>query len=294
VTDPAFADAAPDDKANPSRLSWEEADYLDQQRRRLPTVRFRRLHLNLPGFPDGGAFDAVKLDAAVARGVRVRPPEPAIKYAAYVDMSGGSSDAAVLAIGHREGTVRVVDVVMDQGTKPPFDPKQAIPRFARILGEYRAGAVWCDTYGRKAPTLAFETAFAACGIAYHPSPFSAGELYELMEVPLNSAELVLPDDPETLEQFAGLQRRGIRIDHRAGEHDDRANAVAGLCWLLGQDAGPLDPKRDIHLGPQRVSVAGPMSYGSGRQADQSWFDSVQEDREAGGAFSKGRRWAPDW
>jgi hypothetical protein len=214
-------------------------------------------------------------------------------------MSGGSSDAAVLAIGHREGTLRVVDVVMDQGTKPPFDPKQAIPRFARILGEYRIGAVHCDTYGRKAPTLDFEAAFAACGIAYHPSPFSAGELYEVMEVPLNSGELVLLDDPETLEQFAGLQRRGIRIDHRAGEHDDRANGVAGLCWLLGQDAGPLDPKRDIHLGPRR-ETAGLMAAGAAgiyaspqRQKEESWFDSIQSDREAGGAHGGGR-WKADW
>jgi hypothetical protein len=291
TTDPAYQDVAPEDRANPSRPSWEEPDYLEQQRRRLPTVRFRRLHLNLPGYPDGGAFDAVKLDAAVEGGTRVRPPQPEVKYVAYVDMSGGSSDAAVLAVGHREGTRRVVDGIWDQGVRPPFNPKEAIPRFARILQAYRIGAVMGDTFGKE--MLGFDAGFAACGIAYRPSPFSASELYELMEVPLNAGELSLPDDPETLEQFAGLQRRGLKITHRAGEHDDRANAVAGLAWLLGRDARPLPPGA-IAVQGQRASAAPPGVWSS---APSPWslvrggsvFDAFDEGRLAGQAGAGGRR-----
>ena len=37
--------------------SWGDGgEYLEQQRRRLPAHKFRRLHLNLPGLPEGSAF----------------------------------------------------------------------------------------------------------------------------------------------------------------------------------------------------------------------------------------------
>lgn len=257
TTDSAFADADPEDRANPSRGSWEQADYLEQQRRRLPTVRFRRLHLNLPGYPDGGAFDATKLDAAVALGVRIRPPEPGVHYRAFCDMSGGSSDSATLAIGHREGTLRVVDRVADQGRKPPFDPRAVIPRFAAICMEYGVFSIAADTYGRKAPTLDFENAFRQAGMTYRACELSTPALYEAFEVPLNSGELVLPDDSETLEQLAGLQSRGGKIDHRSGEHDDKANAVAGVVWLLGGGAGRSlsEILAEVHFGGQRDTGA---------------------------------------
>ena len=48
-TDPAFADLDPERRANPSMDSWDDPNYLDQQRRRLPANIFKRLHLNLPG-----------------------------------------------------------------------------------------------------------------------------------------------------------------------------------------------------------------------------------------------------
>ncbi len=259
TTDPDFADAGAEDKANPSRGSWEDPHYLEQQRRRLPTVRFRRLHLNLPGYPDGGAYDAVKLDAAVDRGVRVRPPRPDVRYAAFVDMSGGSSDSCALAVGHLEQGRRVVDGVWDQGQRPPFNPKDAIARFVGILGAYRVARVMADTYGTKAPTLDFKREFEARGVAYVPSPLTKPELYEHLEIPLNSGEAVLPDDPETLEQLAGLQRRGLKIDHRAGEHDDRANALAGVTWLLRE--GALTPRPDLifTLGDRRSALASPAA-----------------------------------
>ena len=53
---------------------------------------------------------------AVDRGVRLRPAMPGVMYHAYVDMSGGSSDDAVLGIAHLEPNGRVVlDRVLNQG-----------------------------------------------------------------------------------------------------------------------------------------------------------------------------------
>ena len=292
TTDLAFEDASAEDKANPSRGSWAEATYLEQQRRRLPTVRFRRLHLNLPGYPDGGAFDAVKLDDAVARGVRVRPPEPGVHYRAFVDMSGGSHDSATLAIGFRDGSRRVVVGVWDQGHKPPFNPRETVPRFARICKEYGASATSADDYGRKAPTLDFERAFQQAGITYRKCELSKPALYEAFEVPLNAGELVLPDDPETLEQLAGLQRRGGKIEKRSGEHDDRANAVAGLCWLLGEGAGrPLaEIVSEIRLG--RPRDAAPFATRGPRPHDRDpWIAAA---RRGGGGDARVRAFDEGW
>jgi len=93
-TDPAFADATPEQRANPSMGTWPRADYLDQQAKRLPAHQYRRLHLNLPGLPEGSAFTADAIMGAVARGVKVRKPVSGIHYFGFVDMSGGSSDDA--------------------------------------------------------------------------------------------------------------------------------------------------------------------------------------------------------
>ena len=56
TTDPDLEDATPEERANPSKDSWANPDYLAQQQRRLPAHKYRRLHLNLPGLPMGSAF----------------------------------------------------------------------------------------------------------------------------------------------------------------------------------------------------------------------------------------------
>lgn len=219
-------------------------------------------------------------------------------------MSGGSSDSATLAIGYRDRARRVVCGTWDQGRKPPFNPHDAITRFAGICEQYGVSAITADTYGRKAPTLDFERAFRQAGISYRPCALSTAALYEAFEAPLNAGEIVLPDDPETLEQLAGLQNRGRKIEHRSGEHDDRANAIAGLCWLLGEGTpSPAELISMVRVSGTRLS-AGLRTAGmphdrnpwlsAGGGAKKEWMDEVQEDPERGGAHVKGRRAVPDW
>jgi hypothetical protein len=103
-TDPAFAGLEPELRANPSFGSWPEGRaYLDQQRRVLPTAKFRRLHLNLPGAPDGAVLDQGKVLACIVAGRTVLPYEEGRSYFAFVDMSGGSNDDAVLARRGQQG-----------------------------------------------------------------------------------------------------------------------------------------------------------------------------------------------
>ena len=87
-------------RANPSMASWNNPGYLEQQKRRLPTHKYRRLHLNLPGMPDGTYFDAERVLACTMAGRRELKPLPDVRYVGFVDMSGGSSDDAVLGVSH--------------------------------------------------------------------------------------------------------------------------------------------------------------------------------------------------
>ena len=229
TTDPAFADKPPEVRANPSMASWGDAGYLAQQQRRLPSHKFRRLHLNLPGLPEGSAFQPEPVMDAITRGVRMRQPERGVSYAAFVDMSGGSSDDAVLAIGHRDADTRVVlDLVRDQGAAVPFNPNKAVERFVRALKEYGVARVTGDRYAGET----FRAQFAEAGINYTVATAPTSHLYEGLEPLLNSGAVSLLDVPILEQQLLGLVWRGGKIDHQSGEHDDYANAVAGVARLL--------------------------------------------------------------
>jgi hypothetical protein len=235
-TDPAFAAKTPEERANPSMASWDNPEYLAQQRRRLPAHKYRRLHLNLPGLPEGSAYSAEPVMDAIARGLTLRKPEPGVTYVAFVDMSGGSSDDAVLAIGHTDADGRaVLDRMLNQGPHPPFDPRKAVDRFVAVLREYHVAAVTGDKYAGET----FVSDFATDGIAYHVSRRSKSELYEALEPELNARMVTLVDAPTLEQQLLGLVWRGGRIDHPGGEHDDWANACAGVCVEL-LDRGRFD------------------------------------------------------
>lgn len=227
TTDPDFQEAPPEQRANPSMDSWEDPDYLEQQRTRLPSHKFRRLHLNEPGLPEGSAYSFERIDVAIERGVKVRPYVPGVTYHAFVDMSGGSSDDATLAISHLEGdgdqSRAVLDVVINQGPQPPFNPRNAVTRFAKALKEYKIFTVSGDKYGGET----FISDFELEGISYEVAELTKSELYEALEPRLNANRVILLDHAEMESQFLSLIWRGGKIDHPGGEHDDYCNAAAG-------------------------------------------------------------------
>jgi hypothetical protein len=229
TTDEVYTASDPETRANPSRASWKDPNYLEQQQARLPAHKYRRLHLNLPGLPEGSAYQPEPIIAAVIRGVAARQPEKQTCYKAFVDMSGGSSDDAVLAIGHNDADGRaVVDLIVDQGPKPPFDPRAAVSRFVEALRRYGIVRVRGDRYAGET----FKRDFEGRGITYETSTLSKSQLYEAFEPHLNSNKVVLPDVHTLEQQLMGLVWRGGKIDHPPGEHDDWANAAAGLANFL--------------------------------------------------------------
>ena len=230
-TDPAFQNRSPEEKANPSMGSWEDPNYLVQQQSRLPSHKYRRLHLNLPGAPEGSAFSAEKVMDAIERGVSIRFPEPKTIHFGFTDMCGGSIDDATLGIAHRDKQGRVfLDCILDQGQRPPFDPRSAVGRFVKVLKEYGIRSVVGDAYAGET----FRQDFQREGISYRVSQRSKSELYEELEPFLNGGRVVLLDNPKLESQLLGLVWRGGKIDHQNGEHDDWANAAAGAIWLANE------------------------------------------------------------
>ena len=227
-TDPAFADLEPEQRANPSMASWPDGPaYLVQQKARLPTHRYRRLHLNLPGTPEGAYFDAASVLACVIPGRKRLAPREGVTYRAFVDMSGGSSDDAVLGIAHEQDGVAVLDLLMNQGPPPPFNPRHAVRRFAEVLREYRCGKVVGDRYAGET----FRADFAEHGISYEVSPLTKSEIYEALEPMVNAGEVEFLDHAGLREQLLTLVMRGTRIDHQPGDHDDWSNGAAGAAVL---------------------------------------------------------------
>lgn len=250
TTDPDFQGPhiTSEERANPSMASWNNPGYLEQQRKRLPSHKFRRLHLNLPGMPDGTYFDAERVLACIVEGRHVLRPAIGIQYLAFVDMSGGSSDDATLGVSHLDPVTNrgVLDLVIGQTGQPPFNPRDAVKKFAAACKEYRISHVMGDHYAGET----FRADFSEHGISYSPSPLTKHELYEALEPRINAGEVELLDVPKVQEQLLGLVTRGTKIDHLPGEHDDWINGAAGALYL----AGPRNIAGDFVFGDSLVAA----------------------------------------
>lgn len=269
TTDPALQGehVTPEQRANPSIASWNNPGYLAQQKRRLPTHKFRRLHLNLPGMPDGSFYNAERVLSSTVEGRKLLKPQLDIEYVAFVDMSGGSSDDATLGIAHTDRITGrgVLDVVISQTGPTPFNPRDAVKKFAALLKEYRCHRAVGDRYAGET----FRADFLEHRIQYGVSELTKHEIYEALEPRLNAGEVELLDISKMQEQLLGLVVRGQKIDHLPGEHDDWINAAAGALWLT---AGELRIPDDALMtaGNERGVLF------SNQRTGYSAFDAVQE------------------
>jgi hypothetical protein len=170
------------------------------------------------------------LDAVVARSVHERAPISTIKYSAFIDPSGGSSDSMTLAISHAEGDIAVLDAIRE--VRPPFSPAAVVAEFADCLRLYHCTSVTGDRYGGEW----CREPFRKLGIAYDLSEKSKSEIYLATLPIINSRRCDLLDHKRLHVQLLGLERRTARggrdsIDHAPGAHDDVANAAMGALVL---------------------------------------------------------------
>ena len=219
------------EEANPSLngpLGPTLEDVLDAQRS-LPSWIFRRLCLNLPGQPDGAAFDAGKVEEAVIKGRTVLPPQPGVTYRPFTDQAGGGYDDATLGIAHEHEGVAVLDLLIDQGQRVnnTYSPEETVKKFADVLKQYGCATVTGDRYAGEWP----REQFRKHGITYQPAELNRSQIYASLEPLINSGRVELLDHPKLFPQLIGLIRKGEKIDHANGEHDDHSNAAAGALVL---------------------------------------------------------------
>ena len=167
------------------------------------------------------------LEAAVDRGVLVRPPIERLKYFAFADPSGGSHDSFTLGISHRDkdGSV-VLDLLFERHA--PFNPSEVTAEIAALLKTYSCSHVVGDKYAARWVV----EAFAKVSISYRHSDADRSAIY-LDALPLfTSGRARLIDSARLVAQFAALERRTFstgrdRVDHGKAGRDDAANAAAG-------------------------------------------------------------------
>ncbi len=185
-------------------------------------------------------FDAAALDACVDRGVRERMPVAGVRYAAGFDASGGRSDAAALSIARLEGSTPVE--VVARVWPAPHNPAGVI---AEACDELRRFGL-TDVRGDKYAGEFVAEQFRLHGIRYVPLEQDRSQLYLALLPLVTAGQVRLLDTPETLRELRGLERRRSsagrdRVDHRAGAHDDRANALAAAIVTLGPGRRCVSP-----------------------------------------------------
>jgi hypothetical protein len=186
------------------------------------------------------------IDAVTMWGRRELPPMAGVIYRAFCDPSGGGNDAMVLAIGHQEADVGVIDVILE--IRPPFDPDVAVAQCAGAMHRYGVSRVVGDRYAGLWPVVRF----AAHGITFDQSAVPKSDIYMNLLPLVNAKRIELLDNPRCSAQLAGLERRTARsgkdsVDHQPGGHDDIINAVAGLLVGLDLDRRPSLLKPDDFL-----------------------------------------------
>ena len=111
------------------------------------------------------------VEACIGLNVRERPFERKHNYIAFVDPSGGSSDAMTLAIAHKEGETEILDLIRER--KAPFSPEAVVEEFVSVIRNYRCSKVYGDRYAGEWPREQFQKR----GIWYEPADKSKSEMY---------------------------------------------------------------------------------------------------------------------
>jgi hypothetical protein len=181
------------------------------------------------------------LEAAVDRGVLVRPPIAGTKYFAFADPSGGAHDSFTLGISHREkdGSI-ILDLLFERHA--PFNPSEVTEEIAALLKSYSCTRVTGDKYAAR---WVIE-AFAKTGVTYRPSDADRSAIY-LDALPLfTSGRARLIDNARLVAQFAALERRVFstgrdRVDHGRTGKDDACNAAAGALVLAARPTQDVVP-----------------------------------------------------
>ena len=176
--------------------------------------------------------------ACVVLGLRERPPDRGIRYHAFVDPSGGSSDSFTLCVAHNDMARRMVILDAIREVKAPFSPEQVVSEFCSLLKTYNVFSVGGDHYAKLWPVEVFRRH----SVRYDQHAQAKSDLYGALLPLINSRRIELFDLPSLIGQTCALERStrhgaAEKIDHPPRGHDDVVNAVAGVATLCSRAGG---------------------------------------------------------
>jgi hypothetical protein len=183
-------------------------------------------------------LDRDKLEALVVRGLSVREPMPGVDYVAFVDAAAGGADSYAAAVGHLgdDGGIHI-DCLLEHPAGS--SPDAATAAIVEALRTYRVVAVTGDNFAK----LWTQDAFTTRGVAYDRCPAPRSDVYLEAAASYANGRVRLLDHPRSINQLAGLERRVHRggrdsVGHAPGQHDDLANVICGIVYLLASASVP--------------------------------------------------------
>lgn len=231
----------------PGPCPWWPSSEVDALRAELTPAEFRRLVLCEWAEADDALTTAEDVAACVAHPGALEP-RPGVRYVASLDV-GTRRDATVVVVAHTEpapggGRRVVVDRVMRwRGTRAnPVRLDDVEAALVQLWRNYGRPPVIFDLHQAAQLTERLGARGVRC-VEYVFSTAGVNRLARTLFTALRDRAIALPDDPELLAELAGVRlvETGpglLRLDHRSGEHDDQAVAVAMCAAHLLDRPGP--------------------------------------------------------
>src|SRR5262249_34543803 len=144
----------------------------------------------------------------------------------------------------------------------PFNPKEICSEIAKALKAYGCLTVTGDRFAAEWPIAEFREH----GIVYEQCEVNKSELYLAFVPVTNSVGVELPDDKRLFNQLRRLERKRGRagrdtVDHAPRLHDDLANAVAGVSYLL---TNAVEKNRGNNFNPSKHISSEPLKLAYGK------------------------------
>ena len=225
----------------PGPVPWQDPKEIKRLERELSPSSFSRLVLNRWTQSEDRLVSIDDLEAATVLSGQL-PPQPDRSYVIGLDL-GLKIDPTVLAVCHGEpvnaedGSLIAMRVVLDkmvvwQGSaKRPVDTTEVERAVLHESRVYNGAHVVADPWN----TAEMGDRLRIKGVMFTQYKFSTESVARLAFVLHNQFRnrlIHLPDDPDLCEELANVELKGTnipghwRMDHKAGQHDDRAVALA--------------------------------------------------------------------
>ena len=235
----------------PGPLAWVPKVELDEQRRMLPDSVFARLHLNQWAASEDRLVSPDDLAACVTLSGPL-PFQNLHRYVVTLDV-GLKHDRTVAAVCHqeplldgREGRRIVLDrMQVWQGTAAsPVVLGEVEGWLLQASKSYGGARIVADPW----QAVGMLQRLQRRGVRVEEFSFSSasvGHLAQALLLALRDHRLALPDDPELLGELARVRLKEsapnvYRLDHDAGDRDDRAVALGLAVLALETQSGGAD------------------------------------------------------